>query len=82
MNPDLQRERSKASFAVERITNLLDGGADKTLRRRRLQALIERDPTGIFSNTNNAYLHRTERHARALAKHVRLVELCRRGEAL
>lgn len=36
MNPDLARERSKASFNVEELTNLLDGGKDKTERRRYL----------------------------------------------
>ena len=40
--------------------------------------VIRRDPTGIFDNTNNAYLHRTDRHVRSLAKHVRLIELCRK----
>jgi len=78
MNADLQRERGKATFSGERLTNLLDGGAARTERRRQLQAVIARDPTGIFSNDDNPYLHRTERHVRALAKHVRLVELCRK----
>jgi acyl-CoA oxidase len=40
--------------------------------------VIERDPTGIFSNESNSYLRRTDRHVRALAKHVRLIELCRK----
>lgn len=78
INEDLQRERAKATFATEPLTNLLDGGAARTERRRQLEAVIARDPTGIFSNDDNPYLHRTERHVRALAKHVRLVELCRK----
>jgi len=78
INADLQRERGKATFSGERLTNLLDGGAARTERRRQLQAVIARDPTGIFSNDDNPYLHRTERHVRALAKHVRLVEICRK----
>lgn len=77
MSLDLERERAKATFSVDRITHLLDGGAQRTARRRQIQAIIERDPTGIFQNANNAYLHRTERHTRALAKHVRMVEICR-----
>lgn len=75
MNQDLQMERSKATFVVERITNMLDDG--RTSRRRQLEELIRRDPTGVFDNTNNMYLHRTERYIRSLAKHVRLIELCR-----
>jgi acyl-CoA oxidase len=60
-----------------KITNLLDGSPAATKRRRQLEALIRNDPTNIFSNQENAYLHRTDRHVRGLAKHVRLIELCR-----
>lgn len=77
MNADLARERSNATFDPEVITALLDGGKEKTARRRQLEALVARDPTGVFSNDDNAYLHRKDRHVRALAKFVRLVELCR-----
>lgn len=78
VNPDLKRERSNATFDVERITNLLDGGRDRTERRRFLEQVIERDPTGIFSNDDNIYLHRTDRHKRGMAKGVRLIEICRK----
>jgi acyl-CoA oxidase len=78
MNPDLKREREQATFNVEKLTHMLDGGKAKTERRRYLEAVIERDPTGIFSNDDNHYLHRTERHIRAMAKHVRLIEICRK----
>lgn len=78
MNVDLQKERARATFSPERVTNLLDGSVAQTQRRRQLESLIINDPTGIFDNTNNAYLHRRDRHVRALAKHVRLVELCRK----
>lgn len=77
VNPDLARERSSLPFDPLAITNFLDGGSDATARRRKLEGWIIRDPTGIFSNEDNNYLHRTERHARSLAKFVRLVELCR-----
>ena len=77
VNPDLQRERGRASFSLERLTWMLDGGKDRTQRRQQLEAVVARDPTGIFDNNNNSYLHRTDRHVRGLAKHVRLVELCR-----
>ena len=77
MNIDLIHERSKASFDVTRITHLLDGDLHRTERRRHIERIIEQDPTGVFRNSNNAYLHRTERHTRALAKHVRMVDICR-----
>lgn len=76
-NPDLASERSGTPFDPLSITNFIDGSADATARRRRLESWIVRDPTGVFSNDENNYLHRTERHTRALAKFVRLVELCR-----
>lgn len=76
-NPDLAKERTRATFDPLKITHLLDGSPQATQRRRQLEALIENDPTNIFSNQDNAYLHRTERHIRGLAKHVRLIELCR-----
>lgn len=78
MNPDLERERAQASFTPERLTNLLDGSADKTDRRRHLEDIIAKDPTGVFSNDDNYYLHRTDRHVRSLAKAVRLIEICRK----
>eukprot|EP00533_Pseudo-nitzschia_delicatissima_P005236 CAMPEP_0116087120 /NCGR_PEP_ID=MMETSP0327-20121206/5203_1 /TAXON_ID=44447 /ORGANISM="Pseudo-nitzschia delicatissima, Strain B596" /LENGTH=703 /DNA_ID=CAMNT_0003578185 /DNA_START=99 /DNA_END=2210 /DNA_ORIENTATION=- len=78
MNPDLKRERANATFNVEKITNVLDGGRHKTERRRFLEAVIERDPTGIFSNEDNNYLHRTDRHKNGMAKGVRLIEICRK----
>ena len=77
LNPDLERERAQASFTPEKLTNLLDGSAAKTARRHQLEDIIAKDPTGIFSNDDNYYLHRTERHVRSLAKAVRLIEICR-----
>ena len=76
-NEDLANERAKATFDPSKITNLFDGSAKTTARRRQLEALIANDPTNIFCNEDNHYLHRTERHVRSLAKHVRLIELCR-----
>ena len=78
MNPDLQRERRNATFDVEKMTNMLDGGKARTERRRYLEQVVERDPSGLFDNENNHYLHRTDRHIRGIAKGVRLIELCRK----
>lgn len=77
LNPDLACERSKVSFNPLAITNFIDGSQSATSKRRLLESWIIRDPTGIFNNDDNNYLHRSERHTRALAKFVRLVELCR-----
>jgi len=39
MNPDISRERENASFNVEILTNILDGGVEKTRRRREIGQL-------------------------------------------
>lgn len=36
VNPDLDIERKTASFSVERLTNILDGGAENTEIRRKV----------------------------------------------
>jgi len=77
INADLLNERSRSTIDPNRITHVLDGSSERTERRRYLEQLIARDPTGIFSNDENIFLHRKDRHVRALAKHVRLIELCR-----
>jgi len=77
INVDLLNERSGSTIKPIRITQILDGSPEKTQRRRYLEQLIARDPTGIFSNDDNLFLDRKTRHVRALAKHVRLIELCR-----
>ena len=73
INPDLANERANTPFNPTNITNFIDGDPNITIRRRQLESWIIRDPSGIFSNEYNNYLHRTERHKRALAKFTRLV---------
>lgn len=78
INVDLANERSSLSFTPLHITHFMDGNSQLyTTRRRQLESWIINDPSGIFSNESNNYIHRTERHVRSLAKFVRLVELCR-----
>ena len=36
MNPDITKERLAATFDVEKLTNVLDGGPEKTRRRREI----------------------------------------------
>lgn len=42
MNPDLRREREKATFEPEILTNILDGDAEKTRRRREIGLLYRK----------------------------------------
>lgn len=76
MNADLERERSNATFVMERLINLMDGGSqERTHRHRQLEAIVAADP--VFSNQDNIYSSIQERHVRAIAKSVRLVQVCR-----
>lgn len=36
VNPDLQKERNKATFNPTELTNLLDGGIEKTKQRKKI----------------------------------------------
>lgn len=36
MNPDIMKERQNATFDVEKLTHILDGGSEKTKRRREI----------------------------------------------
>ena len=38
VNPDLQKERDTCSFDIQELTHILDGGVEKTKRRRELGA--------------------------------------------
>uniref|UniRef100_A0A8C5FWB9 Acyl-coenzyme A oxidase n=1 Tax=Gadus morhua TaxID=8049 RepID=A0A8C5FWB9_GADMO len=45
MNPDILRERQNATFDIEKLTNILDGGAERTNRRREIrEVLVLNDP--------------------------------------
>ena len=45
VNPDLQKERLKATFNTEQMTNVLDGGEAVTKRRRYIGGSIR---VGMF----------------------------------
>lgn len=72
---DIDTERRKASFQPGSLTRLIDGGKERTARRRFLRGLVLADP--IFSNEDNIFLNHTERYKRALAKCARLDQLIR-----
>ncbi|XP_075794518.1 peroxisomal acyl-coenzyme A oxidase 2 [Pelodiscus sinensis] len=72
VNPDLKAERRTASFSVERLTAVLDGGADNTRTRRAMEAVIHRDP--VFSREKQYFQSQNERYEAAVRKAVRLKE--------
>ncbi|XP_040215027.1 peroxisomal acyl-coenzyme A oxidase 2 isoform X3 [Rana temporaria] len=60
VNPDLASERLSPSFNVETLTNLLDGGAEETQRRRSVVVTIQKDP--VFSLENLYFQTPPERY--------------------
>ncbi|KAB5584460.1 hypothetical protein PHYPO_G00107780 [Pangasianodon hypophthalmus] len=68
MNPDLRRERENATFESEILTNFLDGGVEKTRRRREIESLVINDPD--FQHEDLNFLSRSERYDAAVKKSV------------
>ncbi|XP_068007588.1 peroxisomal acyl-coenzyme A oxidase 1 isoform X1 [Melanerpes formicivorus] len=66
MNPDLRRERAAATFPTELLTHILDGGAERTRRRKEIEALVLNDPD--FQHEDLNFLSRSERYEQALRK--------------
>ncbi|KAL9961614.1 hypothetical protein ACROYT_G030588 [Oculina patagonica] len=73
VNPDLAKERGKASFNTTELTYLLHEGRQKTERKRFLESLLVKDP--VFSKEDAYILDRKHAYERALQKGLRLVEL-------
>ncbi|KAL8212789.1 UNVERIFIED_CONTAM: hypothetical protein K2H54_058684 [Gekko kuhli] len=66
VNPDLDIERKTTSFSVERLTNILDGGAENTQIRRKVDAVLQSDPE--FSRENKYFLSQNERYEGAVRR--------------
>ncbi|XP_044307997.1 peroxisomal acyl-coenzyme A oxidase 2 isoform X2 [Varanus komodoensis] len=70
VNPDLDTERKTASFSVERLTNILDGGAECTQIRRAVGAILQSEPE--FNRENQYFLSQNERYEGAVRRSVYL----------
>ncbi|XP_037621620.1 peroxisomal acyl-coenzyme A oxidase 1 isoform X3 [Sebastes umbrosus] len=71
MNPDIMKERQNASFNVEKLTNILDGGPEKTRRRREIESLVVSDPD--FKEEDPNFLSRSERYDQAVRKSAQMI---------
>ncbi|XP_070828837.1 peroxisomal acyl-coenzyme A oxidase 1 isoform X1 [Chaetodon trifascialis] len=71
MNPDIMKERQTATFDVERLTNILDGGPEKTKRRREIESLVLSDPD--FQDEDPNFLSRSERYDQAVKKSAQMI---------
>ncbi|XP_028674798.1 peroxisomal acyl-coenzyme A oxidase 1 isoform X2 [Erpetoichthys calabaricus] len=66
MNPDLRKEREAATFNTELLTHILDGGSERTRRRREIESLVIGDPDFCHEDAN--FLSRSERYEAAVKK--------------
>ncbi|XP_070533131.1 peroxisomal acyl-coenzyme A oxidase 1-like [Ptychodera flava] len=58
VNPDLRKERSQATFDPTELTYVIEGGAERTRRRRYIQTLALNDPA--FREKHHSFLSRDE----------------------
>ncbi|XP_053184699.1 peroxisomal acyl-coenzyme A oxidase 1 isoform X2 [Scomber japonicus] len=71
MNPDILRERQNATFDVEKLTHILDGGAEVTKRRREIESMVLSDPD--FNEEDPNFLSRSERYDQAIRKSAQMI---------
>ncbi|KAK5899338.1 hypothetical protein CesoFtcFv8_008828 [Champsocephalus esox] len=71
MNPDITKERKNATFDVEKLTYILDGGLEKTKRRREIESLVFSDPD--FNEEDPNFLSRSDRYDQAVRKSAQMI---------
>ncbi|XP_063611858.1 peroxisomal acyl-coenzyme A oxidase 1-like [Penaeus indicus] len=64
---DLENERKNCSFDKEELTNIMDGGVEKTQFRRRLEEYFLRDPE-FLDSIGPDYMSHEDRYANELRK--------------
>uniref|UniRef100_A0A8C0X4V4 Acyl-coenzyme A oxidase n=1 Tax=Castor canadensis TaxID=51338 RepID=A0A8C0X4V4_CASCN len=76
VHPDIESERSVQSFDVERLTNILDRGAQNTALRRKVESIIHSDP--VFNLTDNYFMAQKELYEAAMQKRFHMQMLAQR----
>ncbi|XP_045509521.1 probable peroxisomal acyl-coenzyme A oxidase 1 [Colias croceus] len=77
INPDLQRERDNCTFNVTELTNLLDGGPQKTEERKQREDVVLKE--GIHKEPVPAiYLSHKDKYELAVKKSCALFQMIRR----
>uniref|UniRef100_A0A671YJR2 Acyl-coenzyme A oxidase n=1 Tax=Sparus aurata TaxID=8175 RepID=A0A671YJR2_SPAAU len=71
MNADILKERQNATFDVEKLTNILDGGPELTKRRREIESMVLNDPDFMEEDPN--FLSRSERYDQAVRKSAQMI---------
>ncbi|XP_048212005.1 peroxisomal acyl-coenzyme A oxidase 2 [Perognathus longimembris pacificus] len=76
MNPDIESERRAPSFDVERLTNILDRGAQNTALRRKVESIIDSDP--MFNRQSSHFMTQNERYEAAVHRRFHFQKLAQR----
>ncbi|XP_068582874.1 peroxisomal acyl-coenzyme A oxidase 1-like [Cebidichthys violaceus] len=71
MNPDIMRERRNATFDVEKLTHILDGGPEKTKRRRKIESMVLSDPD--LKEEDPSFLSRSENYDQGVKKSAQII---------
>ncbi|XP_072022015.1 peroxisomal acyl-coenzyme A oxidase 1-like isoform X2 [Amphiura filiformis] len=78
VNPDIQKERNTATFDPLHLTYVLDGGKDRTQRRRYVESLALNDPA--FKHKDLSFMDREERYTNSIRKAIHTVRRLRELE--
>ncbi|KAL3852532.1 hypothetical protein ACJMK2_016159 [Sinanodonta woodiana] len=73
VNPDLQKERDTRTFNTDELTYILDGGKEKTRRRREIEKLLFAEP--LFHCDSLAKFSKSELYENAIHRTLRINEL-------
>ncbi|XP_055014237.1 peroxisomal acyl-coenzyme A oxidase 1-like [Boleophthalmus pectinirostris] len=75
MNPEILKERQNASFDVQKLICILDGGPEKTKRKREIVSLVLNDPD--FDEVDPNFLSRSERYDQTVRKSAQMISKLR-----
>ncbi|XP_050017066.1 peroxisomal acyl-coenzyme A oxidase 2 isoform X2 [Alexandromys fortis] len=75
VHPDIDSERRTPSFSVDRLTNILDGGVQNTMLRRKVESILQSDP--VFSLQDHYFLSQDQLYEAAVQKTFHLEMLAR-----
>ncbi|KAL5013238.1 hypothetical protein ScPMuIL_007508 [Solemya velum] len=71
VNPDLAREREKATFNGEKLAQLLRGGADNLRRKRYVESLAQNDPL-LKRLPNTVHLSREQQYELSMWRNIHI----------
>ncbi|XP_053377016.1 peroxisomal acyl-coenzyme A oxidase 1-like [Mercenaria mercenaria] len=77
VNPDLQKERDTCTFNIQELTFMLDGGPEKTKRRKELENIFFTRYADLFSFKKRSSQSKSEMYESSVAKSVKVFQMKR-----